>query len=818
MSCESTLRASVARPAFLALSCVGFVASAIPAHAEEQQQKLGGVTVTGTAVDEEIKVEKAESPKYVRPLLDTPQTITVIGNTTIRQQNLLTLREALTTIPGITFGAGEGGGGYGDSINLRGQSANTDIQIDGVRDSAQYSRSDTFNLEQIEVVNGANSVYGGSGSISGTINLVTKRPKGEDLTVIQGGIGTDNYYRATVDSNLRLSELIAVRLNAMYHQNDVPARDVDKYERWGIAPSVTIGIDGPTSLSLLYVHQKDDNTPVYGVPYYSALGGLLPGADYGAYFGFKNVDYQKQTVDQATVIFEHAFSESVSLRNLARWQRIEQNLVVNPPQGTFCLASTGLTPTGGSCVVDLDTRTGATQVFNVTVPTGYYLPSGPRGTARFSENQSLYNQLDVTFDFTGGHKLVLGGSYMKEDYALNTGNVLRNPDGTNPYAFSTSAPAATQHLPYINIANPYDIIAGPALPGAVYGSNTYTGPLNFSRSGYQDGETTNIGVYGFGVIKLMESLELNGGLRYENNKAHFRSDTVATSGAVTPGAIQTADDNLLSYRVGLVYKPAANASVYAAYGNSRTPTSTSVRGGCGLATAQTLNLDPCTVAPQEAVNYEIGGKIDLVGGRLQLMAALFRNERTNYPVASNDPTLGTLQVLDGQSRVDGIALGASGNITDAWAIFANYTYLDSKVKQSVSNYCLANPGATFTPPGGTAITCPLTDTQAGNPLTNTPKHSGSLFTTYTLPFGLQVGYGFTYQGSFLLSNTATPFPKAKDWLTHRAFVSYPFGNGLTAQLNVQNFTDEKYYTGIRNNGWATPGEGRSAVLSLFYSF
>lgn len=786
MTAEPTARASVAGPAFLALSCVGFVASALPAQAQDQQQKLGGVTVTGTAVEEEIKVEKAESPKYVRPLLDTPQTITVIGNTTIRQQNLLTLREALTTIPGITFGAGEGGGGYGDSINLRGQSANTDLQIDGVRDSAQYSRSDTFNLEQIEVVNGANSVYGGSGSISGTINLVTKRPKGEDLSVVQAGIGTDNYYRATVDSNLRLSDLVAVRLNAMYHENDVPARDFDSYERWGIAPSVTIGIDGPTSLTLLYVHQKDDNTPVYGVPYYSSVGGLLPGADYGGYYGYKDVDYQKQTVDQATAIFEHAFSDKVSLRNLARWQRVEQDLVVNPPQGTYCLDS-GTLYTGAAC--------GAGQL------PGMYYPSGPRGTSRFTENQMLYNQLDLKAVFnTGGieHTVTIGASYAQEDYDLSNGNSLRNAGGATP----------NPTLPPIDISDPDPI---------------YGGPINYVPTAFSQGDTRNIAFYLFDAIKLSEQFEINGGIRWENNKADFRADTIVgtpgpTFGNVTRGVVQRSDDNLFSYRVGLVYKPVPNASLYAAYGNSRTPTSSSVRGGCGLATAQNLNLDPCTVAPQEAVNYEIGGKIDLVGGRLQLTAALFRNERTNYPVASNDPTLGTLQVLDGQSRVDGLALGATGNITDAWAIFANYTYLDSKVKQSVSNYCLANPGATFTPPGGTAITCPLTDAQAGNPLTNTPKHSGSLFTTYTLPFGLQVGYGFTYQGSFVLSNSVTPLTKSKDWLTHRAFVSYPFGNGLTAQLNVQNFTDEKYYTGIRNNGWATPGEGRSAVLSLFYSF
>src|SRR3546814_18580804 len=66
------------------------------------------------------------------------------------------LRDALSTIPGITFGAGEGGGGYGDSINLRGYSASNDITVDGVRDSAQYRRTDPFNLQQIEVYNGAN--------------------------------------------------------------------------------------------------------------------------------------------------------------------------------------------------------------------------------------------------------------------------------------------------------------------------------------------------------------------------------------------------------------------------------------------------------------------------------------------------------------------------------------------------------------------------------------------------------------------------------------------------------------------------------------
>ena len=112
---DSSGRKAVLSPAYLALSCVGLI-SGTAAHAqdaiEEQQfaaadDQRPDIIVTGTRQGEEL-----ESPRTTQPLLDTPQTVTVISDQTIRRQNLLTLRDALTTIPGITFGAGEGGGGY----------------------------------------------------------------------------------------------------------------------------------------------------------------------------------------------------------------------------------------------------------------------------------------------------------------------------------------------------------------------------------------------------------------------------------------------------------------------------------------------------------------------------------------------------------------------------------------------------------------------------------------------------------------------------------------------------------------------------------
>ena len=87
--------------------------------------------------------------------------------------------------------------------------------------------------------------------------------------------------------------------------------------------------------------------------------------------------------------------------------------------------------------------------------------------------------------------------------------------------------------------------------------------------------------------------------------------------------------------------------------------------------------------------------------------------------------------------------------------------------QSVSDFCLANPGA----PACAATAPRIPDPQAGDRLIQTPRHSGSLFTTYRLPFGLQVGYGLTYQGGFathqrnLLQRTQY---FTDDYLIHRA--------------------------------------------------
>jgi catecholate siderophore receptor len=236
-------------------------------------------------------------------------------------------------------------------------------------------------------------------------------------------------------------------------------------------------------------------------------------------------------------------------------------------------------------------------------------------------------------------------------------------------------------------------------------------------------------------------------------------------------------------------------TLYVAYSNSKTPSKASVNGACTVQTCQT--------DPETAVNIELGAKWDVVQDRLALTGSVFRNDRRNYkvPDVGNPDNPSGQQQLDGEARVDGVSLGVAGNITKQWSVFANYAYLDSEVLQSVSDFVRQSTGI---------------DAQKGNPLTNTPKNSASLWTAYVLD-RWTFGYGATYQGKAYLNNTV-PLFQADDYWVHRLMAAYQFNRSLGLQLNINNVTDKEYYSRIRNNGWATPGEARTAILSLNGSF
>ncbi len=750
---------------------------------EPQAKDLDKIEVHGQFV------EKPSSVKYTEPLLDTPQTITVVTRDVMDQQNLIGLRDVLTTLPGITFGAGEGGGGYGDSIILRGFNASSDITTDNVRDSAQYTRTDNFNLDAIELINGSNSVYSGAGSVGGNINLVSKAAREGDFTVLQAGAGTDSYGRITVDSNTDFDNGTAFRVNAMVHQNDAPGRDYETFERWGIAPSLALGLGSDTRFTVSYFHQSDDNVPQYGVPYFSAFGGPLPGVDPSNYYGYHNIDKQEIDVDMLTGVFEHDFSDRMTLRSLARFQQVDQLSVVNAPQGTWCLAGGINAATGLACPSPLTPNT--------------YQPSGPRGHSRDTRNGIAISQTDLTSRFATGsvnHSLVAGISFSHESFDLDTVNLLRTPNGT---------PAV---LPIMSLTDP---------------DSLWTGPINPFLVGRTEGTQDNQAIYVFDTLEFTEQWMLNLGARYEHNEGdsviwNIKTYTVPTPANPRPnntniGAIlgrapvAANEDDLFSYRAGLVYKPRENGTIYVSYSNSKTPSKASVNGSCTL--TSTTGTANCNVDPETAVNYEIGTKWD-IANRLALTASVFRNDRDQFRVSDPGNPLNPSgeQQLDGEARVDGVTLGAAGQITHDWSIFANITWLDSEVLQGVSNNCIANPSTAC---GNTPAN---PDPLKGRPISGTPERSGSLWTTYDLS-QWTFGYGITYQSGFeYYTGTGANSGDIRGYTTHRAMVGYDINERLSLQLNANNLFDKEYYTRVRNNGWSTPGDTRSVVLSAAYRF
>lgn len=503
------------------------------ALAEEGVVQLESVQVEGER-ERRYKAEGSASTKLTAPLLDVPQTVTVVSEQVMRDQNALNLRQVLSNVSGITFDAGEGGGGSGDLINIRGFNATSNVLLDGLRDSAQTTRSDSFNLQAVEVIKGPNSVFGGAGTTGGTINLISKTPQNQAFTELGGGLGTHQYRRLTLDTNQPLAGVgtgSAVRLNLMAHDNEVPGRPGIERQRWGLAPSVLLGLGDDSRLTLSYLHQQDDNLPDYGLPTFQ--GKLIEGVRRDAYFGWRNLDKDRIDIDRFSAVFDHDFSDALSLQNSLRYARVERRGVVS-----------------------------ASHVDRAGLPPGKYRPAGPQGYGRDIVTDQWLNSTSLTsrFDTFGiGHALVTGLDLSYERYRRD--------------AFSHGIRKLASEQRY-DLANP---------PGY------WSGPLDHERLASQRNRLQTTAVYALDTLALSPQWDLSLGLRQDwiDGSSLERKPEGGLAKFST-------HDGFLSHRIGLVYKPASNGRVYLAYGNAFNPSAENlVTGGYGV-TQRTRQVDPET--------------------------------------------------------------------------------------------------------------------------------------------------------------------------------------------------------------------------------
>lgn len=697
-----------------------------------------------------FRAEQASSPKYTERLVDTAQTVQVIKKELFEQQGALTLTEALRNTPGVgAFFLGENGNTTtGDAIFMRGFDTSSSIFVDGVRDIGSISR-DVFNLEQIDVLKGPAGTDNGRGAPTGSVNLVTKKANLTDAvsTAITGGSGDQK--RITLDANqvLDAERGIAVRLNALAQDSGSAARDVVENKRWAVAPSVGFGLNGPTRVHLDYLHVDQDNIPdggvyVIGLPGFTSPDRARPFITGGRKVDPKNFygsqdDYDDVKADMATVRIEHDFSPALKLQNTSRYGKTSQDYLLT----AFLTSGANLATPNPN---DPDTWTLARSI----------------RTGKDQENKILTNVTTLTAQFDTGavrHTLVTGLEITSERQT------------TWGLTGLGTLPAASMYNP-----NPSDaptVAPAPRRTGA-----------------YNEGEVDTQSLYLFDTMKIGERWILNGGVRVD----HFRGDysVVALTNNVLTSTRFKVGDNLVNGKLSALYKPTANSSVYAMVASSKQPPGGNFTVSGSANSAQNPIYDP-----QETTTTEVGAKLDLLKRKLSLSAALFRTDVENE--VEQDPV--DLQYYQtGEKRVQGVELGATGELAPHWLVSAGYLYMDTSVER----------GRNVTAAGE-------------NSLTYTPKQSFTAWTSYDLPWGLRIGGGARFSDKLARGTDGaigTPAYTDSYWVFD-AMLGYRVNRNLDLRLNVYNLADEKYVASINKSGYRyTPGTPRSARLTANIRF
>lgn len=295
-----------------------------------------------------------------------------------------------------------------------------------------------------------------------------------------------------------------------------------------------------------------------------------------------------------------------------------------------------------------------------------------------------------------------------------------------------------------------------------------------------------------------------GSLRYDNWRAQTRqrgqADISSTDGAV-------------SGRVGAVYKPLPNGSIYVSYSEAAQPSALGASTNNQIYGASTTR----NYSPAKSKTYEIGTKWDIAHDRLNVTAAIFRTELDNaweYQDGESAP----VRALPAK-RVDGIELGLQGNITPRWTAYTGFSALKSTQTKGINK---------------------------GAEAKNVPDLTANLWTTYAVTDALSLSYGEQYVGRRRYSdnkyvgglNNNSSYANGPSgvyaiytrdhekapgyWLSNLA-AQYKVNKDTTVNLNLNNVFNTFYYSqvGASLDGfqlYGIPGAGRTLTASVDYEF
>ena len=773
------------------------VLGALPASAVAQDNSgpvtLGPVTVNDAAEKNVLTHTPPVSTMPATSLQDTPQAVSLVTGEVMKQQATTTLGDALRNVPGITIAIGEGGTLAGDQFKIRGFDAKDDVYLDGLRDFAAYTR-DSFDYEEVQVLKGPSGLMFGRGTGGGAINTVSKTPTlGERYTLgLEGGNG--DHVRATADLNYQFSDSGAVRLNLMVTDTGVVDRDLVHSTRFGVAPSIALGLGTDTSFALGFIHQQTAARQDYGVVVASPPDSVYakPVTEFGvprsSYMGFK-ADHDKNTADLVTAKLIHNAVDRLTLENDARVAVYSRDFRYTPTDRCdnstatdycnlvlFAIASPGAAPGSADPATAL---------------------AGTGGGGPYHQNSwGAQDIASANADFHLGqfrNQLIAGidVSYQRADrtifaytlpataqftYLLGNGSAARSNIGFPLFGFDHQTPPG------------YDVI----LPTAANSTGANAGTTSASATTVvtSTGDATDFAAFATDRFWFNEGISLIAGLRVDQYHAEYKSVTVA--GAYSDFK---APSFLFDPRASLVFEPDQAQTYYVSWGKAATPIGTSVVGQPTPISSEAS----AALKPDKSETIEAGAKLSLFDNALGLSGSLFQVSKSN--ALQTDPLSGAVLLQSSQKqRVQGFETSATGTVLENLDLTVSYTYLNPVIVSDANN-----------------------SNNVGRQITFVPKHAASLWGDYDardLLSGLSFGGGLVYQ-SHLFNNYTAPNPatyplgrivEIPETVELDAVIAYEIDK-LRFQLNVNNLADRLYYSqSFGNRG--TPAAGRTFIVSL----
>ncbi len=687
-------------------------AEATPQPPSSESNEPIELVVTGDRDDGYNPLNATTGTRTDTPVRDIPQSIQVIPQKVITDQQIIRFDEALGNVSNVIAG------GFDTSSEARYTIRGFDdapILIDGFRQYAFAEVPETANLERIEVLKGPASILYGEIQPGGIINAVTKKPLAKPFYEAEIQFGNYGLIRPRIDLSGPLNEDKSqrYRLNLSYLNNESFRGFDQNFEQFFVAPVLTWKLGENTDLTVEAQYSNRRRPFDAGLV---ASGDRVIDVPRDRIINEPD-DYIDRTFISTAYSLEHRFNDKWTLRNGFRYatSRVYTDRLTIP---------TSFDETTG--IVD---RVYALDDF-------------------YSDDYSLQSSVVGKFA-TGGikHTLLFG-------LDLNR---------TNSSSFAESNFFTPSQL---NIFNP------------VYGATPRTGLdiLLLDRESVTD----RLGIYLQDEIAFFENLKLVAGIRYEAVK----QDITNRPSLFYPGEDTSQFNDAWTPRVGIVYQPSKEVSVYASYSQSFNPN------------IDSFDVNGNPLQPEQGEGYEVGVKTELLEGKLSATASYFNITKQN--VATTDPSFPGLgiSIATGEQRSRGFEFDISGQILPGWNIIAAYAYTDAEV--TADN------------------TIPI-----GNRLPGVPRHSASLWTTYEIQrgslqgLGLGVGFNYIEEREGDLENSF----KLDSYFLTNAAIFYRRDNWRFA-LNFKNIFDTDYISGVpfgRTSG-IYPGEPLSVIGSVSVNF